>query len=76
MPADRGSVTTDMPTGFVFQNPDHQVVMPTVAADVAFGLGRQVIVVKQYTSHIIAPVSTLTAPSHARVQKHLESRLL
>lgn len=25
----------------VFQNPDHQVVMPTVAADVAFGLGRQ-----------------------------------
>lgn len=31
---------TDVPTGFVFQNPDHQVVMPTVAADVAFGLGR------------------------------------
>jgi energy-coupling factor transporter ATP-binding protein EcfA2 len=30
----------DQPTGFVFQNPDHQVVMPTVAADVAFGLGR------------------------------------
>ena len=26
--------------GYVFQNPDHQVVMPTVAADVAFGLGR------------------------------------
>ncbi|HBB34984.1 MAG TPA: LuxR family transcriptional regulator [Cyanobacteria bacterium UBA8803] len=24
--------------GFVFQNPDHQLVMPTVAADVAFGL--------------------------------------
>lgn len=30
----------DAPCGFVFQNPDHQVVMPTVAADVAFGLGR------------------------------------
>lgn len=30
----------DTPRGFVFQNPDHQVVMPTVAADVAFGLGR------------------------------------
>jgi len=28
------------PAGFVFQNPDHQVVMPTVGADVAFGLGR------------------------------------
>lgn len=35
-----GTVKADQPTGFVFQNPDHQVVMPTVAADVAFGLGR------------------------------------
>ena len=30
----------DGPVGYVFQNPDHQIVMPTVAADVAFGLGR------------------------------------
>ncbi|EFJ47198.1 hypothetical protein VOLCADRAFT_61738 [Volvox carteri f. nagariensis] len=37
---DSGLVQTDQPSGFVFQNPDHQVVMPTVAADVAFGLGR------------------------------------
>mmetsp|Transcript_33604 Transcript_33604/g.60682 ORF Transcript_33604/g.60682 Transcript_33604/m.60682 type:complete len:381 (-) Transcript_33604:124-1266(-) len=37
---DEGTVTVSKPTGFVFQNPDHQVVMPTVAADVAFGLGR------------------------------------
>ena len=35
-----GQVEVDGPVGFVFQNPDHQVVMPTVAADVAFGLGR------------------------------------
>ncbi|GJT80177.1 ABC transporter I family member 10-like protein [Tanacetum coccineum] len=28
------------PRSFIFQNPDHQVVMPTVEADVAFGLGR------------------------------------
>lgn len=34
------AAVVDQPTGFVFQNPDHQVVMPTVAADVAFGLGR------------------------------------
>jgi energy-coupling factor transport system ATP-binding protein len=27
--------------GFVFQNPDHQLVMPTVGADVAFGLVRE-----------------------------------
>lgn len=37
---DAGEVQADAPSGFVFQNPDHQVVMPTVAADVAFGLGR------------------------------------
>ncbi|MGB3202423.1 MAG: energy-coupling factor ABC transporter ATP-binding protein [Nodosilinea sp.] len=28
----------EKPVGFVFQNPDHQLVMPTVGADVAFGL--------------------------------------
>eukprot|EP00891_Asterochloris_glomerata_P002274 jgi/Astpho2/2274/Aster-03245 len=37
---DMGNCETDSPVGFVFQNPDHQVVMPTVLADVAFGLGR------------------------------------
>jgi energy-coupling factor transport system ATP-binding protein len=33
-----GSIQIDRPVGFVFQNPDHQLVMPTVGADVAFGL--------------------------------------
>lgn len=33
-----GQIRTLHPVGFVFQNPDHQLVMPTVAADVAFGL--------------------------------------
>ena len=41
--SDSGSYQLAGPVGFVFQNPDHQVVMPTVAADVAFGLGRSVI---------------------------------
>jgi len=40
--SDFGSYQLAGPVGFVFQNPDHQVVMPTVAADVAFGLGRSV----------------------------------
>ena len=35
---DRGSIVMPYKTGFVFQNPDHQLVMPTVGADVAFGL--------------------------------------
>ncbi|MCG9890702.1 MAG: energy-coupling factor ABC transporter ATP-binding protein [Thermosynechococcaceae cyanobacterium MS004] len=33
-----GQVQIQPPVGFVFQNPDHQLVMPTVGADVAFGL--------------------------------------
>lgn len=33
-----GVVSVKPPVGFVFQNPDHQLVMPTVGADVAFGL--------------------------------------
>lgn len=33
-----GTFEIQSPVGFVFQNPDHQLVMPTVGADVAFGL--------------------------------------
>ncbi|MBW4630526.1 MAG: energy-coupling factor ABC transporter ATP-binding protein [Iphinoe sp. HA4291-MV1] len=33
-----GEIQLLHPVGFVFQNPDHQLVMPTVGADVAFGL--------------------------------------
>jgi energy-coupling factor transport system ATP-binding protein len=33
-----GEIRLNPPVGFVFQNPDHQLVMPTVGADVAFGL--------------------------------------
>ncbi|EXB40973.1 ABC transporter I family member 10 [Morus notabilis] len=36
----RGTVVVKRPKSYVFQNPDHQVVMPTVDADVAFGLGK------------------------------------
>ena len=35
---DVGSIVMPHKTGFVFQNPDHQLVMPTVGADIAFGL--------------------------------------
>lgn len=33
-----GHIHLDRPFGYVFQNPDHQLVMPTVGTDVAFGL--------------------------------------
>ena len=35
---DVGTIVMPHKTGFVFQNPDHQLVMPTVGADIAFGL--------------------------------------
>jgi energy-coupling factor transport system ATP-binding protein len=35
---DSGTLAIARPIGFVFQNPDHQLVMPTVGADIAFGL--------------------------------------
>lgn len=36
-----GELKVQQPVGFVFQNPDHQLVMPTVGADVAFGLAAE-----------------------------------
>ncbi len=36
-----GSIKPLPRLGFVFQNPDHQLVMPTVGADVAFGLASE-----------------------------------
>lgn len=38
--SDSGMMNVAAPTAFVFQNPDHQVIMPTVRADVAFSLGK------------------------------------
>lgn len=38
LPPQSGEIRITQPVGFVFQNPDHQLVMPTVGADVAFGL--------------------------------------
>ena len=36
-----GRVAIKSPFGFVFQNPDQQLVMPTVGADIAFGLVKE-----------------------------------
>ncbi len=36
-----GEIRVKGTVGFVFQNPDHQLVMPTVGADIAFSLGGQ-----------------------------------
>ncbi|MEY2983955.1 MAG: transporter [Cyanobacteriota bacterium] len=41
LPPKAGTVQLSEPMGFVFQNPDHQLVMPTVGADIAFGLVKE-----------------------------------
>lgn len=38
LPPQSGEVYVEQPLGFVFQNPDHQLVMPSVGADIAFSL--------------------------------------
>jgi energy-coupling factor transport system ATP-binding protein len=39
--ASSGDIEIASRIGFVFQNPDHQLVMPTVGADIAFGLASE-----------------------------------
>ena len=55
-----GRITVQPPVGFVFQNPDHQLVMPTVGADVAFGLVEEnlsVLEVRQRVEEALAIVN-------------------
>ncbi|CAA0827594.1 ABC transporter I family member 10-chloroplastic [Striga hermonthica] len=47
-----GYLRVKKPRSFVFQNPDHQVVMPTVEADVAFGLGKLNLTKDEVTSRV------------------------
>ncbi|ELR99061.1 energy-coupling factor ABC transporter ATP-binding protein [Gloeocapsa sp. PCC 73106] len=47
-----GELATLKPLGFVFQNPDHQLVMPTVAADIAFGLVEENLSLKQTQARV------------------------
>jgi len=47
-----GEIQTLSPPGFVFQNPDHQLVMPTVGADVAFGLVAEKLTSQQVQSRV------------------------
>ncbi|KAH7434418.1 hypothetical protein KP509_06G016600 [Ceratopteris richardii] len=68
------------PKSFVFQNPDHQVVMPTAEADVAFGLGNLDLTVEEVRCRVMKsleavgllelsqrPVQTLSGGQKQRV---------
>ena len=57
-----GQIHLDQPVGFVFQNPDHQLVMPTVGADVAFGLVEEQLaypVVRQRVQEALSAVNLI-----------------
>lgn len=75
-----GNVYVRKPKSFVFQNPDHQVVMPTVEADVAFGLGKFNLTYEEVKSrvaraldsvhmseYLLRPVQTLSGGQKQRV---------
>lgn len=47
------------PVGFVFQNPDHQLVMPTVGADVAFGLVEEKLSLPQVNARVKEALSAV-----------------
>lgn len=52
LPRQLGTIETQGPVGFVFQNPDHQLVMPTVGADVAFGLVKEKLTLDQVRQRV------------------------
>lgn len=52
LPPDSGEIQISGLMGFVFQNPDHQLVMPTVGADVAFGLVEEKLSIVQVRARV------------------------
>jgi energy-coupling factor transport system ATP-binding protein len=65
--ADQGLIEVSQPIGFVFQNPDHQLVMPTVGADVAFGLVKDKLTPEQVKARVSEALTAVNL-------SHLERR--
>jgi energy-coupling factor transport system ATP-binding protein len=61
-----GEIGVSAPVGFVFQNPDHQLVMPTVGADVAFGLVEENLPIAQIRQRV---AEALTAVNLLNLQR-------
>ncbi|GAV57178.1 ABC_tran domain-containing protein, partial [Cephalotus follicularis] len=54
-----GTVYVRRPKSFVFQNPDHQVVMPTVESDVSFGLGKFNLTLDEVRTRVLTALNSV-----------------
>jgi len=61
-----GQVCLPQPTGFVFQNPDHQLLMPTVGADIAFGLVGENLSYAQINARVDQALAAVNLPHVVR----------
>lgn len=67
---DAGSIVMPYKTGFVFQNPDHQLVMPTVGADIAFGLVSENLSLAQVKDRVRSALDAVNLADFARRPIH------
>lgn len=63
-----GTAYVTRPRSFVFQNPDHQVVMPTVEADVAFGLGKYSLTTDAVRSRVLKALDAVGMSDYTQRQ--------
>ncbi len=61
-----GEIHISPPVGFVFQNPDHQLVMPTVGADVAFGLVQEELAIPEIRQRVEESLSAVSLAAFQR----------
>ncbi|KAJ6833583.1 putative ABC transporter I family member 10, chloroplastic [Iris pallida] len=61
-----GTVRIDGAKSYVFQNPDHQVVMPTVEADVAFGLGKYNLTLGEVKSRVSEALEAVSMSEYSQ----------
>lgn len=59
LPRQLGTIHIQSPVGFVFQNPDHQLVMPTVGTDVAFGLVKEQLTLNEVRQRVEEALSAV-----------------
>lgn len=67
---DRGSIVMPYKTGFVFQNPDRQLVMPTVGADIAFGLVSENLSLAEVKDRVRSALEAVNLPELERRPIH------